>query len=268
MASNCVLLSFRNGVRKILFNRPEKRNAFNAEMYEKLTKTLNDDAQNDEIVVTILTGAGAFYSSGTDLNPTASNGSLEDYMKLVQAFIDYPKLLIGSVFTKNPSFCYMFIRLFKAVVNGPAIGIAATTAALCDILYASDTAHFETPFLRLGLCAEGVSSYTFPRTLGRSRASEILFLSKKMSAKEACEMGLISRVVPHNQLDSFIDSLYQYGSLPLNAVKINKKLIMHELRDIFTQANIREFESLETCIGSEEFANALMSFMQKKKSKL
>nr|AEE62066.1 unknown [Dendroctonus ponderosae] len=249
MGTNCLLLSFRNGVRKILFNRPEKRNAFNGEMYQLLTKTLNDDAQNDKIVVTILTGAGSFYSSGTDLNPNAANGSLEDYMKLVQAFIDYPKLLI-------------------AVVNGPAIGIAATTAALCDILYASDAAHFETPFLRLGLCAEGASSYTFPRTLGRSRASEILFLSKKMSAKEACDVGLISRVIPHNQLDSFINSLYEYGSLPVNAVKINKKLIMHELKGIFTEANIREFESLETCIGSEEFANALMSFMQKKKSKL
>lgn len=157
----------------------------------------------------------------------------------------------------------MFL-LVTAVVNGPAIGIAATTAALCDVVYASDTAYFDTPFVRLGLNAEGASSYTFPRLLGLSKASEALLLSKKISAQEAYHFGFVSEVIPRQKIDSFIESLYQYGSLPVNVVKINKKLLMSPLRKTLTECNEREVESLKICVESEEFAQAALAFMSKK----
>lgn len=151
-----------------------------------------------------------------------------------------------------------------AVLNGPAIGVAATTLALCDIVYASERAYISTPFVRLGLCAEGTSSYLFPRSLGRSKASELLFLNKPMSAQEAHQSGLVARVIPHQDLEQFVEGLYVYGTLPINSVKVSKKLIMDNLREALTAVNNREFEALEECINSEEFLEIIMKFMSSK----
>ncbi|KAF7275790.1 hypothetical protein GWI33_011262 [Rhynchophorus ferrugineus] len=198
----------------------------------------------------IITGAGDFYSSGTEFTIQNNESDPLDTVKdFIQAFIDYPKLLI-------------------AVVNGPAIGIAATTAALCDIVYCSDKAYFHTPFINLGLCAEGTSSFTYPAILGRSKASETILLGRKIPAKEAREFGLVSEVIPHRQLEGFIKNLYQYGQLPVNAVRLNKKLLMRNVRGALTESNNREIEDLRLCFQSEEFSKSMMTFLNKRKSKL
>ncbi|XP_050301696.1 enoyl-CoA delta isomerase 3, peroxisomal [Anthonomus grandis grandis] len=247
MDENHIKLSLKDGVRKIVINRPKKRNAFTQEMYRDLTNVLNQDATNDKIVCTILTGSGEFFSSGNDFLSAMQADQetvFEGPKNLIQAFIDYPKLLI-------------------AVINGPAIGVAATTAALCDIVYASDKAYFETPFVKLGLCPEGCSSYLYPQIFGRSKASEALLLGKRISAQEANQCGLISAVIPHKNLEEFITELYKYGSLPPKAVKMSKKLIMHHLKNVLNETTTLEIEGLKQH-DPEEFSQAMMNFMQRK----
>lgn len=245
-----VLSSLNKGVRIIKFNRSNKKNAISTEVYEEITHILNTDAVDDNVVVTILTGVGEYYSSGNDIS-SAMDGSIdtEKRFKMVQdfveAFITYPKLLI-------------------AVVNGPAIGIAVTTLALCDIVYASEKATFETPFLRLGLCAEGASTYTFPLALGRSLASEMIFINKKLTAQEAYNRGLISKIVPHHKLDELILDLQKYGSLPVNSVKTNKRLLTQNFKEILCECNNREVVALKDCINSEEFSNAIALYLSRK----
>lgn len=246
MSAEHIKISLRDGVRKILLNRPEKKNALTQQMYKKLTQILNEDAENDQVVVTILTGTGEFYSSGNDMKSSLeSGGDLQVPRKLVQAFIDYPKIII-------------------AVLNGPAIGIAATTLALCDIVYASNRAYIDTPFIRLSLCAEGASSYLFPRILGRSKASELLLLGNKLSAREAWQFGLVSDVIPHEQVGGFIEGLYKYGSLPVEGVKVNKGLVMRHARDMLTKVNDLEVEALQKCVGSDEFQQMVVKLMQRR----
>lgn len=244
-----VLSELNKGVRIIRINRPHRKNAISEEVYKEITKILNTDAVDDNIVVTILTGVGEYYSSGNDissaLSATDSEESFNHVHDFVEAFINYPKILI-------------------AVVNGPAIGIAVTTLFLCDIVYASEKATFETPFLRLGLCAEGCSTYTFPLNLGRSAASDMIFLNKKMTAQEAYNRGLISKIVPHDKLQELILSLQKYGSLPVNSVKTNKRLLNENFKHILYESNRREIAALKECINSEEFSNAVASFVSRK----
>lgn len=246
-------VTFESGVRIIKFNRPQKKNSFTPEMYEAVTNTLNLDANNDKVVVTILTGEGDYYSSGNDFSIASSqdmDAAWKTVYNFVEAFILYPKLLI-------------------AVVNGPAIGIAATTLALCDVVYASDRATFHTPFIKLGLCAEGCSSYMFPRIMGKSIASEMLLMGRKLNAQEAFKANLISEVVEHNKINELIERLKQYGKLPVNSVKASKALVNKNLTDVLRTTNKNEIETLKECVQTEEFGNMLLAFMTRtKKSKL
>lgn len=245
-------VSLQNGVRIIKFNRPQKKNAFSSQMYEAVTAILNNDAQDDSVVITILTGEGDYYSSGNDLSTMDIQNMDEAWKRIysfVNAFIQYPKLLI-------------------AVVNGPAIGIAVTTLALCDVVYASDKATFSTPFVKLGFCAEGCSSYTFARIMGKTTASEMLLLGRKLNAEEAHRVNFVSRVVEHRKLNEFIQSLRVYGQLPVSSIKASKGLMNGKLRNILCDANRSEVETLKECVQSEQFSRTLLEFVSKKKSKL
>ncbi|CAH1108656.1 unnamed protein product [Psylliodes chrysocephalus] len=243
-----ILESIRDGLKTIKINRPERKNALNSTAYRELTKILNKDATNDKIVVTILTGIGDYFSSGNDLAPVMSEEievSLDCIENMVKTIINYPKLLV-------------------CVVNGPAIGIGATLVTLCDVVYASDKAIFDLPFMKLGLVAEGCSSYNYPLILGRSVASEMIFFGRKLTAQEALKLGLVSRVIPHIELPSFVDSLHQYGKLPVENVKRNKAVIMDNFRDVFLQINKREFKYIKEAVYSEDFAEAIAIFLSKK----
>ncbi|XP_057653930.1 enoyl-CoA delta isomerase 2 [Diorhabda carinulata] len=242
-----IIETFKNGVKTIKVNRPWKKNAFNMEVYKTLTTILNKDANNDKIAVTLLTAVGDYFSSGNDMStsmqdPDIAMKAVED---MVEAFINYPKLLI-------------------CIVNGTAIGIGATLVTLCDIVYASDRAVFDTPFLKLGLCVEGTSSFSYPFILGRSVASEVLFLNRKLTAQEACNYGLVSRVIPHSELDEFIKDLHKYGTLSVDNIKRNKAAIMENFKKIYSDCNKREFEVLKECINSEDFSIAVQKFLMRK----
>ncbi|KAK9739129.1 Enoyl-CoA hydratase/isomerase [Popillia japonica] len=198
-------VTLKNGVKIIKFNKPQRKNAINRQIYIKLTETLNQDSLDESVIVTIITGEGEYFTSGNDIkdamqlstgaDPEAARVEANQVFKnLIQAFINYPKLLI-------------------AVVNGPAIGIGATMVGLCDVVYASDRATFHTPFVSLGLCCEGCSSYVFPMNMGRSKASEMLLLGRKITSQEAYASNLIARVIPHEKLEQLFDDLQLYENI-------------------------------------------------------
>ncbi|KAJ8924767.1 hypothetical protein NQ315_000920 [Exocentrus adspersus] len=248
--NNYIISNYRDGIRTITIKRPERKNALCTSMYQTITRILTEDASNDRVVVTIITGYGSYFSSGNDIKAAmfgeiSMNEGLNSFKELVNTLINYPKLLI-------------------AVVNGPAVGIGATMAALCDIVYAADTAVFDTPFVKLGLCAEAASSYTFPQILGRSKASEVILLNHKLNAQEAHQFGLVSRVIPQSALDEFIVELRRYGKLPVQNLIRNKRLIMSNFKRILCECNEREIDELIVCAQSEEFVNAVTTFMHKK----
>lgn len=246
-----VAQSCKNHVKTIKFNRPERKNAINAEMYQEITNILNKDAVDDNIAVTILTGTGEYFSSGNDMKSAmeSSDFDIDDkvviFKKFVESFINYPKILI-------------------AVVNGPAVGIGATIPTLCDIIYASNTAFFDTPFVKLGLCLEGASSFTYPFNLGRSKASEMIYLNHRLSAEEAYHFGLISEVIPHSRIQQFIEKLHRHGNLSVKGIIVNKKLLMENFKKVLLESGDRESKELIKCVTSPEFLENAISFLNRK----
>lgn len=241
--------NLKKNVRTIRFNRPERKNAMNSLMYEEMDNILRKDATDNNVVITIITGAGEYFSSGYDLKSATNTRSINDMLgklsNMVETFINYPKILI-------------------AVVNGPAFGIGATLPALCDIVYASDKAFFDTPFVKLGICIEAAASFTFPVNLGRSKASEIICLNHRLSAEEAYKFGLISNIIPHSQIDNFIEMLHRHGDLPVDSVIVNKKLLMDNFKNRLIQSADREIKELNNCIKSSEFLEIVTAFVNRK----
>lgn len=164
---------------------------------------------------------------------------------MVNAFINFPKILVG-------------------LVNGPCIGIAATTVALCDVIYAHEKAYFYTPFSRLGLCAEGTGSYTFPKILGRSKASEMLLLSHKMSAQEAEKYNFVSRLYRNEDLPMIWKQIREWTELPVGSLMTTKRLMRVHERTQLKQANASELVELKERFMSEEAMNAIINFSSRK----
>ncbi|XP_011195893.2 enoyl-CoA delta isomerase 3, peroxisomal [Zeugodacus cucurbitae] len=253
-------VEIRDKVLLITFDRPEKLNSIDRKGYQALGLVLRKVAKDDSVTIVVITGKGNFFTSGNDLSQVMDGASdFETHIKeandifkeMVSALIECPKLTL-------------------ALVNGPCIGIGATLAALCDIVWCSSNAYFSTPFTKLGLVPEACSSYLFPSILGRSKANEMLLLSQKLSAQEAYNFNFVSKVFESNTLDSHIwPTIRELSELPPCSLQISKSLVrMHEKDTLFRALNA-ESEELYKRFSTEEFANALIAFASRKnKSKL
>lgn len=243
-----------NGIHKIILNRPKKKNALTFLMYADLSKILYEASQNDSVYMVVMTGAGSFFSSGNDIafalnansDPSAEYiDPIIGYKTFVDDLINYPKLLI-------------------AVVNGPAIGIAATMLPLFDIVYASDKAYFQTPFTKLGLTAEGCSTYTFPKIMGNSKAGEMLYLGHKMNAVEAKQFGLVSEVYEHDRLDEVWSDLNMVSELSLESLLAIKNLVKKWNKEVLLQINEVEADTLRKRLESPDVIERFFKFMSRK----
>uniref|UniRef100_A0AAY4BY70 ACB domain-containing protein n=1 Tax=Denticeps clupeoides TaxID=299321 RepID=A0AAY4BY70_9TELE len=199
---------------------------------------------------------GDFYCSGNDLSnftkipeggveqmARSAADLLRDYVK---AYIDFPKPLIG-------------------VINGPAVGISVTVLSLFDVVYATERATFHTPFSNLGQSPEGCSSYTFPKIMGAAKASEMLLFNKKLTAMEACQVGLVTEVFPDSSFHKEVWSrLKSYAKLPKNSLAYSKQLIRAAEKERLHAVNNQEVERLVERWLSDECMQAVMSFFQGK----
>ncbi|XP_074645301.1 enoyl-CoA delta isomerase 2-like [Tubulanus polymorphus] len=242
---------------RITLNRPAKKNAITTQMYDQWTQALQDAANDTKTAITVITGKGDFYCSGNDLenfaNITPDNvkAKAEEGAEILERFvasmIDHPKPLIAKI-------------------NGPAVGISVTVLGLFDAVYATDKATFHTPFSALGQSPEGCSSYVFPKLMGIAKASELLLFNQMITAKEACDLGLVTEVFPHDSFDREVEAkLAERAGFPKQSMKYSKILIRDADRDILHRVNKAECVRLTERWQSEECFKAVMGFLQRKK---
>jgi 2-(1,2-epoxy-1,2-dihydrophenyl)acetyl-CoA isomerase len=177
------------GVVTVTFNRPQARNALDMGMRRELIDALGKLEADATVRVLILTGAGGHFCAGGDMKslrektPTAAEHSdrVRVLNRLVRRLIDFPRPTI-------------------AMVDGYALGSGCNLALCCDLVVASDRARFGQAFGKVGLVPDGGGSWLLPRTIGMARAKELIFTGRMIDANEAAAMGLVNRVVPHDQL--------------------------------------------------------------------
>src|SRR5512138_3887187 len=186
-----VLVSVEAGVETITLNRPEKLNALNPEMQQRLREALERAAGDPAIRTVLLTGAGRGFCTGQDLSERdVSPGA---------APIDL-SVSLGSYY--NP-----LVRRMRALpkpivcaVNGVAAGAGANLALACDIVVAARSASFVQSFSRLGLVPDSGGTYFLPRLIGTARAMGLALFAEPLSAEDAERWGLIWKVFDDDKL--------------------------------------------------------------------
>lgn len=245
------IVETNEGMIKIVrYNKPKRKNAIDVNMYRRITDILNTAAYDENISMIVLTGTGNFYSSGNDFafakEISSEDNNISAIRDYIQAFIMFPKLLV-------------------AIVNGPAIGIAATSLALCDLVFAAVNSYFYTPFSNLGIIAEGCSTLTFPRLIGERKAAEMLMYNHKMSAEEALNCGFVNYIYKPEEIQSKVwDKILEVSKLSLHSLSTTKKLMRKVIQDDLVKANERETEELNKIWSSGGYVNTVTQALSKK----
>jgi enoyl-CoA hydratase/carnithine racemase len=246
--SEHVLVSHADGICEIRFNRPEKRNAITLAMYGALTDALRRADQDDSVRAVLLSGAGANFTAGNDLNDFLAGfapGRENAIVTFVRALPTIRKVLI-------------------AAVHGQTVGIGVTLLLHCDLVVAARNAQLSMPFVRLGLVPEAASSLLLSRLIGQQRAAELLLLGKPFDATAAFAMGLVNRVVEDDALMTEARALAAaVAQQPAGAVVATKRLLRSATGTIAERLE-EELQAFQERLGSEEFRKAAEAFLGKR----
>ncbi len=248
-----ILSSKADGILTIEFNRPERKNAITAVMYQAMADAINDGESDASVRAILITGKPEIFTAGNDLDDFLKNSGPGLPLEQRPVF----KFMLALSGTTKP---------VVAAVSGGAIGIGTTLLMHCDLVYASETAKFSLPFSQLGLCPEFASSMLLPQLAGHARAAEKLLLGEAFLAKEALEMGLVSKVLPVDELRAFAQGqAAKLVALPAASIRATKGLMKRAKAASITDAMAAENTLFGGMLQGPEAKEAFTAFFEKRK---
>jgi enoyl-CoA hydratase/carnithine racemase len=243
----------QNRVRTLTLNRPDVLNAFNEALYEATAEALRMAAEDPDIAVVLLTGAGRAFSAGNDLRE-------------MQARITDPEMANqGSHFTTMIEALTQFPKPLICAVNGVGVGIGTTILGYADLVFMSATARLKCPFTSLGVAPEAASSYLLPQLIGRQNAAWLLLSSEWVGAHEALAMGMVWKVCePEDLLAEARRHAEILASRPIPSLIAVKQSIVEPTRPDIAAATERENAHFAELLGGQANAAALADFTAKR----
>jgi 2-(1,2-epoxy-1,2-dihydrophenyl)acetyl-CoA isomerase len=252
-----IILSADGTIATIKLNRPDKLNAFGGSMREELLDAVGIVAADSNLRVLVVTGEGRGFSAGGDI----------DYLKKVREEKDEQSF--REMLSAGQQITRMFRSMSKpviAAVNGPCAGAGFSFALGCDIRIASDRATFGASFARIGLHPDWGGSWFLPRLVGSAHACELIFSGAMITAEHAEKIGLVNRVVPHDDLIPTVTSLAQtMANNSPRVLRLAKESIYRSLTSDLETAVVRESDVQTECFYSEDFLEGLTAFTEKRK---
>jgi len=252
-------LEKHEGVVTLTLNNPESLNAMSTEMWKDLkrvTETVRDD---DESKVMIMTGAGRAFCSGSDvkgrLAARLSGQKLENTQKELLEPTGYVAHLMRT----------LDIPIIAAI-NGTAAGAGLSLALLGDIRIASETARFSAVWVRVGLIGDLGATHLLPRIVGTSKALELLATGEMIDAREAERIGLVTRVVPPQELmPAAREMATRLANGPSVAIKLTKRAVYKGIQnDLLTQLDFESYAQ-NVCRNTEDYKEGVKAFIEKRK---
>ncbi len=249
------------GVRTITLNRPEKYNAVNPRLAEELPQAVNEASKDDGVRVVVITGAGKGFCAGLDLDPATTKAFIEGLKASRQSLLDdlgwVGRWALALTNCDKPVI---------AAINGPAAGAGFGLTLAADIRLMSEAATLTAGYARIGLSPDAGVTWFLPRLVGVSRATELILTARDVKAGEAEKVGLVSHVFPAGL---FAESVAVYAAQlaagPPIALALTKRLLTAATRNELTTQLKAELATIHRCFGTEDNADAMRAFAEKRK---
>jgi 2-(1,2-epoxy-1,2-dihydrophenyl)acetyl-CoA isomerase len=246
------------GVATITLNRPEAMNGLNVATKEALLAAVREAEQDTAVRCVVLTGAGRAFCVGQDLKEHIEILKSSDAESLFRTVEEHYNPIVTALATMP--------KPVIAAVNGVAAGAGASLAFACDFRIMGESAGFNLAFAGVALSCDTGSSWTLPRIVGQAKAIELLYFPRTIDSAESLELGLATKVVDTDQLETEVGTLaHQLAQGPtVSYGAIRRSVVFSGGHDL---AQALEFESsMMTLTGStEDHHNAVNSFVAKEK---
>jgi enoyl-CoA hydratase len=254
-----VIVEKLDNVGRITINRPDQLNAISRRTLEEMEHALKEFRNDQTIRVIILTGAGEkAFCAGADLKGGIFTPETDSVRGARLA-------RMGQEFTEMIE---KYEKPVIAAVNGLALGGGCEIALACDIVVASENAQFGQPEINIGLIPGWGGTQRLPRLIGRNRAKELIFTGDRLTAKQAEQIGMVSRVVPPNRLqETALELARKMTSKSPVMLKLAKQAINRGIEMDLSSGLAEEVKAFRVCFTTQDFKEGLTAFLEKRQPK-
>ena len=245
----------QGAIARLELNRPDAANGLNALMSSELNQAAQICSNDPELKVVLLCASGRFFCAGGDIKEMLSHGD---------AIGEAVKSLADDLHSAISTFSRMQAALIVAV-NGVAAGAGFSLALIGDIVLAAESASFTMAYTRAGLCPDGGSSYFLPRLVGLRRAQELMLTNRTLNAVEACDLGLVTRVVADDELEQQVLQVASdlAAGARLSTLYVKKLLLASSGNDLDAQMEL-EGQLVSRCAASPDGREGIQAFIAKR----
>jgi 2-(1,2-epoxy-1,2-dihydrophenyl)acetyl-CoA isomerase len=260
MSEEVILTSVSNKVATLTFNRPDKLNALSRDLIFQSIDTLKRWSKDDEVGAIVITGTGRAFCAGGDVSTmadrTETNQTLEEKIDWLREGHELSWTL------------YQMSKVTIAAVNGHSMGAGLGVALSCDLRIASEQAKFGTAYAKVGYGGDFGTTWLLTQYVGAPKAKELFFLSDILDAKQAHELGLVNRVVAHDELQAKVaDVAERIANGPLTSFRYMKANVNLSTSVDFRTMLDREAETHMRCGLTEDHKEGVRAFLEKRSPK-
>jgi len=250
-----ILSSLVDKVAIITLHDPERLNSLNQDMLAEIGDVIESIRMGDDVRALVLTGSGRAFSAGGDVRrmqnrfdepPAAARNRIRPFHSLIMSLRNLDRPVIGSI-------------------NGPAIGAGCSLALACDLRIASEKAKFAIPHVKLALNPDGGGMHMLTRLIGTARALELLLSGDIINADRAKEIGIVNRVVPHEELEkASLEWATRLSAGPPYAMQIIKSTV-YKCFDIDLETELdMEAMAVPICLSTKDHREGVKAFLEKR----
>ncbi len=247
-----ILYTVETGVAWLRLNRPDKLNAYIAQMNHEIKQAIKAASIDAQVRCIVITGEGRAFCSGQDLSEVNEN------MDIGQVLRDhYGPMMKQITQCEKP---------IIAAVNGVAAGAGFSLALACDFRLASEKASFVNAFIHVGLIPDAGNLYFLPKLVGQAKAAELAILGEKVSAKQAYQLGLVTKVIPYENWEQEVSKFaVRLANMPTKAIGLIKRYINVANNIPFEDFLEKEAEGQRIAGLTTDHREGVSAFLEKRK---